>query len=188
MFSVITSRLKSIALHIQLTLNIKKKTCSKRQNSLPLMTSDYTVPHYPICTERGSDPMSTSWSRSFAWMFYFSRRDSSVFQLCFNFLFKIWFLYLVFRWFNFEKVVKALITEKVYYLNLEQLQDIIQKVCFIEDKDEVGTMLDFYHDLGVIIRHRNTVILRAQWLIEVFRQLITIRSFNEMVSETYSSA
>ena len=101
---------------------------------------------------------------------------------------KILFLYLVFRWFNFEKVVKALIAEKVYYLNLEQLQDIIQKVCFIKDEDEVTTMLDFYHDLGMIVRHRNTVVLRAQWLIEVFRQLITIRSFNEMVSETYSSA
>ena len=97
-------------------------------------------------------------------------------------------LYLVFRWFNFEKVVKALIAEKVYYLNLEQLQDVIQKVCFIEDEDEVTTMLDFYHDLGMIVRHRNTVVLRAQWLIEVFRQLITIRSFNEMVCETYSSA
>ena len=95
--------------------------------------------------------------------------------------------YLAFRWFNFEKVVKALIAKKVYYLNLEQLQDIIQKVCFIEDEDEVATMLDFYHDLGMIVRHRNTVVLRAQWLIEVFRQLITIRSFNEMVSETYSS-
>ena len=38
-------------------------------------------------------------------------------------------------------------------------------------------MLDFYHDLGVIVRHRNTVVLQAQWLIEVLKQLITIRSF-----------
>ena len=93
--------------------------------------------------------------------------------------------YLAFSWFNFEQVVKALIAEKVFYLNLEQLQGIIQKVCFIEDEDEVATMLDFYHDLGMIVRHRNTVVLRAQWLIEVFRQLITIRSFNEMVSQVY---
>lgn len=42
-------------------------------------------------------------------------------------------------------------------------------------------MLDFYHDLGVIVRHRNTVVLQAQWLIEVLKQLITIRSFNDMV-------
>ena len=95
--------------------------------------------------------------------------------------------YLAFRWFNFEQVVKALIAKKVFYLNLDQLQDIIQRVCFIKDKDELATMLDFYHDLGMIVRHRNTVVLRAQWLIEVFRQLITIRSFNEMLSETYSS-
>ena len=93
--------------------------------------------------------------------------------------------YLAFSWFNCEQVVKALIAEKVFYLNLEQLQGIIQKVCFIEDEDEVATMLDFYHDLGMIVRHRNTVVLRAQWLIEVFRQLITIRSFNEMVSQVY---
>ena len=80
-----------------------------------------------------------------------------------------------------------MIAEKVHYLYLEQLQGIIQKVCFIEDEDEVATLLDFYHDLGMIVRQRNTVVLRAQWLIEVIRQLITIRSFNEMVSEAYSS-
>ena len=77
--------------------------------------------------------------------------------------------------------------QEVYYLNVEQLQGIIQRVCFIEGEDEAATMLDFYHDLGMIVRHRNTVVLRAQWLIEVFRQLITIRSFDEMVSETFSS-
>ena len=80
-----------------------------------------------------------------------------------------------------------MIAEKVHYLYLEQLQGIIQKVCFIEDEDEVATLLDFYHDLGMIVRQRNTVVLRAQWLIEVIRQLITIRSFNEMVSEAHSS-
>ena len=97
----------------------------------------------------------------------------------------MFFSIFVTRWFNFEKVVQALIAEKVHYLNLEQLQGIIQKVCFIEDEDEVATLLDFYHDLGMIVRQRNTVVLRAQWLIEVIRQLITIRSFNEMVSQVY---
>ena len=83
--------------------------------------------------------------------------------------------------------MEALIAKKVHYLNLEQLQSIIQKFCFIEDEDEVDTLLNFYHDLGAIVRHRNTVILRAQWLIEVFKELITIRSFDEMVSEAYLS-
>ena len=42
-------------------------------------------------------------------------------------------------------------------------------------------MLDFYHDLGMIVKHCSTVVLRAQWLIDLFKQLITIRSFNDMV-------
>ena len=69
----------------------------------------------------------------------------------------------------------------MHYLNLEELQEIVQEVCFIEKEHEADTMLDFYHDLGMIVRHRNTIVLQAQRLIEVFKQLITIRSFNEMV-------
>ena len=83
--------------------------------------------------------------------------------------------------------MQALTAEKVYCLNLEQLQGYIHKFCFIEDEDDVANMLNFYHDLGTIVRHRYTVVLRAQWLIEVFRQLITICSFRKMVSKTYSS-
>jgi len=83
------------------------------------------------------------------------------------------------RWLNFEKVVETLVAEKTYYLQLEQLQAIIQKVCFIDDENEVSTMLDFYHDLGKIVKHRNMVVLRAQWLTDVLRQLITIPPFEE---------
>ena len=64
---------------------------------------------------------------------------------------------------------------------MEQLQTIIQKHCFIENKDEVATMLNFYHDLGVIVKHGNTVILQAEWLIKLFKQLITLRKFDDMV-------
>ena len=42
-------------------------------------------------------------------------------------------------------------------------------------------MLNFYHDLGVIVKHGNTVILQAEWLIKLFKQLITLRKFNDMV-------
>ena len=88
---------------------------------------------------------------------------------------------LPFRWFNFEKAIKDLIAKKTYCLNLEQLQAIIQEVCFIRNENEIATMLDFYHDLGIIVKHQNTVVLQAQWLIDVFKQLITIRPYNDMV-------
>ena len=74
-----------------------------------------------------------------------------------------------------------MVAKKVYHLNMEQLQTIIQKHCFIENKDEVATMLNFYHDLGVIVKHGNTVILQAEWLIKLFKQLITLRRFDDMV-------
>ena len=74
-----------------------------------------------------------------------------------------------------------MVAKKVYYLNMEQLQTIIQKYCFIENKKEVATMLNFYHDLGVIVKHGNTVILQAEWLIKLFKQLITVRCFDGMV-------
>ena len=71
--------------------------------------------------------------------------------------------------------------KKIYCLTFEQLQGIIQKVCFINDGDEVATMLDFYHDLGVIVKHRDTVVLQAQWLMKVFKEFVTIPSFDETV-------
>ena len=52
-------------------------------------------------------------------------------------------------------------------------------------------MLQFYHDLGVIIYYgsngavdeslRNTVILNPQWLIDVFRRIITANDRDEQV-------
>lgn len=71
--------------------------------------------------------------------------------------------------------------KKIYCLTFEQLKGIIQKVCFINDGDEVATMLDFYHDLGVIVKHRDTVVLQAQWLMKVFKEFVTIPSFDETV-------
>ena len=63
----------------------------------------------------------------------------------------------------------------------QQLQTVIHEVCFIDNENEVTTMLDFYHDLGIIVKHGSTVVLQAQWLIDLFRQLITIRRYNDMV-------
>lgn len=75
-----------------------------------------------------------------------------------------------------------MVTElKTYSLNFKQLNVVIQRFCLIDDELEVDAMLNFYHDLGVIVRHRSTVVLQAQWLIDLFRQLITIRSYKGMV-------
>ena len=91
------------------------------------------------------------------------------------------FSWLSFRWFLFEKVIEALMAQQIYHRLLNQLQSYAKKHCFIEDTDEFDGMISFYHGLGMIIKHRSTVVLKAQWLIDLLKQLITIPHFNEMV-------
>ena len=67
-------------------------------------------------------------------------------------------------------------------MGLDQLRLVIRLDCHIEDEEEVTTMLNFYHDLGVIVKHGQTVVLQVQWLIDLFKQLITVPPFNEAVS------
>ena len=52
-------------------------------------------------------------------------------------------------------------------------------------------MLQFYHDLGVIVYYgglgtldntlRNTVILKPQWLVDMFKRIITVRDLEHQV-------
>lgn len=67
-------------------------------------------------------------------------------------------------------------------MNIDQLLPITKQVCHLDDEDELSTMLNFYHDLGVIVKHGRTVVLQTQWLIDLFKQLITVRPFGEMVN------
>ena len=87
------------------------------------------------------------------------------------------------RWFNFEKIVEALVQKGTYHMDFDQLLNVTREVCQIDDKEELTAMLNFYHDLGVIVKHGHTVVLQAQWLIDLFKKLITVRPFDEMVSK-----
>ncbi|PFX11544.1 D-inositol 3-phosphate glycosyltransferase, partial [Stylophora pistillata] len=84
------------------------------------------------------------------------------------------------RWFNFEKLVETLVASNVYFMVVEELRTLVENANIIEGDDHFKTMLNFYHDLGMIVKHRNTVILKAQWLIDLFRKLITIPTFDKM--------
>ena len=72
--------------------------------------------------------------------------------------------------------------KQIYFMDLNKLLSVIRQVCHITAEEEVTTMLNFYHDLGVIVKHGQTVVLQAQWLIDLFKQLITVPPFDEAVS------
>lgn len=84
------------------------------------------------------------------------------------------------KWFNFEKVLKNLAAEK-FYLMLDEIHDVARQECLIEDDEQLDAMLNYYHDLGLIVRFKDTVVLDTQWLINLFKKLITIRPFKEQV-------
>ncbi|KAK2561497.1 Cyclic GMP-binding protein C [Acropora cervicornis] len=83
------------------------------------------------------------------------------------------------RWFKFERAVDALVAKQTYFMDLDQLLSVIRQICQIEDEEQVTAMLNFYHDLGVIIKHGRTVVLQAQWLIKLFKQVIIVPPFDE---------
>ena len=86
------------------------------------------------------------------------------------------------RWFRFEKVVEALEANKIYHMELNKLLKLTERFCHINEEDELKTMLKFYHDLGVIVKHGRTVVLQALWLIELFKKLIKVRPYDERVN------
>ena len=73
--------------------------------------------------------------------------------------------------------------KQTYHIDLDRLLTIIKQVCHVDDEDEITAMMNFYHDLGVIVKHGRTVVLQAQWLIDLFKQLIAVPRFDEAVSE-----
>ena len=78
-------------------------------------------------------------------------------------------------------MIEALVAKGIYHRNLQQLQHYARNECFMEDTNEFDYMINFYHGLGMIIKHRSTVVLKAQWLIDLFKQLITIPRFSKLV-------
>ncbi|XP_041471495.1 uncharacterized protein LOC121420992 isoform X3 [Lytechinus variegatus] len=84
------------------------------------------------------------------------------------------------RWLLFEE---ALAADKINYMSLDQTKELTRPVGMESDR-ELLTMLTFYHDLGYIVYYggiddqesllRDIVILNPQWLIDVFKQVISI--------------
>ena len=73
------------------------------------------------------------------------------------------------------------------------MRDLAKKLK-IHDSREIATMLQFFHDLGCIVyfggdkrrRHnqalKDIVVLDPQWLIDVFKKIITVKPDSSQVS------
>lgn len=83
------------------------------------------------------------------------------------------------KWLKYEKELH-LWSERREWIPIEEAGQIAKKECGIDDDVQFRTLLNFLHDQRVFIHFsespelENMVILRPQWLIDVFKEVITV--------------
>ena len=88
------------------------------------------------------------------------------------------------KWLKYEKALCALKESDYKFISLVTAKEISSKDCNIND-NEIQTVLNFLHDLRVLIHFDDSpelselVFLDIQWLIDVFKNVITVRSFRK---------
>ncbi|XP_078349581.1 uncharacterized protein LOC144634481 isoform X2 [Oculina patagonica] len=86
------------------------------------------------------------------------------------------------KWLKFEEALKSRSENGEPYIYLDEAERIARNECEIVDKEQFRTLLNFLHDQRILIHFEGTpelekiVILDLQWLINLFRSVITIPS------------
>ena len=96
--------------------------------------------------------------------------------------------YIPIKWLRYEKALKVVLDEGHKKITFEHARRIASEVCQIYDHQEFVTVLDFLHDQRIIIHFDDTdelnelVVLDPQWLIDVFKAVITVKRFDHIES------
>ena len=87
------------------------------------------------------------------------------------------------KWLRYEKELQVMKEDGHKYIPLERAKQVASEVCNIADDEQFLTLLNFLHDQRILIHFADTpelnrlVILDPQWLIDVFKEVITIRPY-----------
>ena len=86
------------------------------------------------------------------------------------------------KWLKYEKVLRVLSKEGYKWIPIGKARQIAVEECKIDDDEQFQTLLNFLHDQRVLIHFNespaleNLVVLSPQWLIDVFKEVITVKS------------
>ena len=89
------------------------------------------------------------------------------------------------KWLKYEKVLQAALDEGHKWITIEHAKRIASEVCQVHDDQEFVTLLDFLHDQRILIHFSDTlelnklVVLDPQWLINVFKAVITVKRYDQ---------
>ena len=88
------------------------------------------------------------------------------------------------KWLKYEKVLYLLMSKGRERIFIEEARQVALDECGIDDDVKFQTALNFLHDQKVLINFNESpelesmVILNPQWLVDVFKEVITFKSFN----------
>ena len=87
------------------------------------------------------------------------------------------------KWLRYETALQLLCKEQYKWIPLTDAKQLAFDVCRINDDVEFQTLLNFLHDQRILIHFSGTpelermVILDPQWLIDVFKMVITVKRY-----------
>ena len=94
--------------------------------------------------------------------------------------------YIPIKWLRYEKALEVVLDEGHKRITFEHARRIASEVCQIHDHQEFVTVLDFLHDQRIVIHFDDNVelnklvVLDPQWLIDVFKTVITVKRYDRM--------
>ena len=89
------------------------------------------------------------------------------------------------KWLKYEEALQLVLDEGYKCITIEHAKRIASEVCQIHDDQEFVTVLDFLHDQRILIHFGDTVelnklvVLDRQWLIDVFKTVITVKRYDQ---------
>ena len=96
------------------------------------------------------------------------------------------------KWLRFEEaLLKSKKENGEPFISLEEARMVALDECGIDDDQQFFTLLNFLHDRRILIHFDDTpelmnmVILDPQWLIDLFRKVITVKPYDPTADEHY---
>ena len=87
------------------------------------------------------------------------------------------------KWLRFEHILRVLREKHYKWMPINEARQIATDNCGIYDEEQFKTMLNFMHDQKILIHFNktpelnNTLILDPQWLINIFKEVITVKRY-----------
>ena len=93
------------------------------------------------------------------------------------------------KWLKYERALQSTVRDGHKWISFSVAKKIAFEVCKIDDDQEFLTLLNFLHDQRILVHFDDTpalsnfVVLDPQWLVDVFKTVITVKPYDQEESK-----